>query len=130
MNLLLILGIVFITLALAFYSFGVVQSVRRKTLHLSDIGFFGTGLIFDLMGTLTMFVMARTGSHYLTLFAGNLMAISGTAAILLMALHIVLALLTIYKFPKIQKNFWKISLGIYLFWLISYVLGPIGLFIK
>ena len=130
MNLLLILGIIFITLALGFYSFGVIESVKRKILRLSDIAFFGIGLLFDLMGTITMSVMARTGSHYLSPVAGNLMAISGTAAILLMGFHIILALLSIYKFPKLQKNFWKLSLGIYLFWLISYVLGPIGLFIK
>jgi len=55
------------------------------------------------------------------------MTISGTAAIILMAVHIIFALAVMVKKPEYGVKFHKWSIIIYVFWLISYISGPIGL---
>lgn len=55
-----------------------------------------------------------------------MMAAAGTAAISLMAIHIVFAVIVMRR-DTYRTRFHTWSLAIYGLWLISYALGPIGL---
>lgn len=130
MSPLLICAIIVITAALVFYSIGVIGEVRRKKLVRKDIVFFGIGLVCDGVGTYLMSLMSSSGQTYLSPVASTLMAISGTVAIALMAVHIVLALIVLYKEKRFKEVFHRLSLTIYIIWLCAYALGPIGLMVK
>lgn len=127
MSPLLITAIVIITLALVFYSIGVIGEARRKNLLWRDVVWFGAGLVADFAGTMTMRAISQSGETVLAPWANTLMTISGTAAIILMAIHIVFAVIVMTKFPDYRKKFHKWSVVIYIFWLVSYISGPIGL---
>lgn len=127
MSPLLITAIVIITLALVFYSIGVIGEARRKNLLWRDVVWFGAGLVADFAGTMAMRAISQSGETVLAPWANTLMTISGTAAIILMAIHIVFAVIVMTKFPDYRKKFHKWSVVIYIFWLISYISGPIGL---
>lgn len=127
MSPLLIGAIVIITLALVFYSIGVIGEARRKNLLWKDIIWFGLGLVADFIGTMLMRQISMNGDNILAPWANTLMTISGTAAIILMLIHIVFAVLVMFKFPDYRKKFHKWSVVIYAFWLVSYISGPIGL---
>lgn len=127
MSPLLISAIIIITGALVFYSIGVIGEARRKVLRWKDIVWFGLGLIADFAGTMLMRQISQNGEQVLAPWANTLMTISGTAAILLMLIHIIFALLVMFKFPSYKEKFHKWSIVIYCFWLISYASGTIGL---
>lgn len=124
---LLITAIIVITLALVFYSIGVIGEARRKKLMWRDVTWFGFGLVADFIGTMAMRQISMSGENVLAPWANTLMTISGTAAIILMLIHIVFASLVMAKFSNYKERFHKWSIVIYVFWLISYVSGPIGL---
>lgn len=127
MSPLLISAIIVITLALVFYSIGVIGEARRKQLLWRDILWFGLGLIADFIGTMLMRQISQNGDNILAPWANTLMTISGTAAIILMFVHIVFALLVMLKYTDYKSKFHKWSIVIYVFWLVSYISGPIGL---
>lgn len=127
MSPLLISAIVVITLALVFYSIGVLGEAKRKLLKWKDVYFFAAGLIADFTGTMMMVQISNRGENVLAPWASQLMAISGTAAIFLMAIHIVFAIVVMRKYSSYRESFHKWSLVIYCLWLVSYVLGPLGL---
>lgn len=126
MNITLIAAIVIITLALVFYSIGVLGEARRRLLLWRDVAWFGAGLTCDAAGTGVMTWMTANGERVLAPWAGTLMAVSGTAAITLMAIHIVFAVI-VMRGESYRTRFHGWSLVIYALWLVSYVLGPIGL---
>lgn len=126
MNGTLVAAIVIITLALVFYSIGVLGEARRRLLLWRDIAWFGAGLVCDATGTALMSWMTSRGVRVLQPWAGALMAVAGTAAIALMAIHIVFAVI-VMRGDTYRTRFHKWSLAIYGLWLISYALGPIGL---
>lgn len=127
MSPLLITAIIVITLALVFYSIGVIGEARRKQLLWRDILWFGLGLIADFIGTMLMRQISQNGDNILAPWANTLMTISGTSAIILMFVHIVFALLVMLKYTDYKSKFHKWSIVIYAFWLVSYISGPIGL---
>ena len=125
----LIAAIIAITAALVFYSIGVLGEARRKVLKWRDAGWFAAGLVADTTGTLLMSNIASSGEHVLAEWSQTLMAVSGTLAIALMAGHLVFALVCLISNVYLEK-FHRWSLVIYAVWLFSYVVGPLGLFIK
>lgn len=127
MSPLLISAIIVITLALIFYSIGVIGEARRKQLLWRDILWFGLGLVADFIGTMLMRQISQNGDNILAPWANTLMTVSGTAAIILMFIHIVFALLVMLKYTDYKSKFHKWSIVIYAFWLVSYISGPIGL---
>lgn len=127
MSPLLISAIIVITLALVFYSIGVIGEARRKQLLWRDILWFGLGLVADFIGTMLMRQISQNGDNILAPWANTLMTISGTAAIILMFIHIVFALLVMLKYTDYKSKFHKWSIVIYSFWLVSYISGPMGL---
>jgi len=122
----LIASIVIITAALVFYSIGVIGEARRKMLMWKDVGWFAAGLASDATGTFLMSRMASSGERHLSPLASQMMTISGTLAIALMAIHIVFAVVLL-KRDTYREKFHKWSLAIWAVWLVSYAIGPIGL---
>lgn len=127
MNLLLIASIIIITLALIFYTIGVLGEAKRKLLEWKDVWWFAAGLFCDSTGTFLMNRISSSGEKLLAPWAGTLMAISGTVAIILMIVHIIFAVVVMKKYDEYRSRFHKWSLVIWLLWLFSYIVGPIGL---
>ena len=107
-----------ITLALIFYSIGTWSEHFQKGLRLWHIVFFVLGLCADSLGTAMMMEIADP-------MKGNaLHGITGALALLLMAIHAAWAIYTYWKgSPKAKQNFSKISIFVWTFWLIPYILG-------
>lgn len=113
----LLLSMILISLALAFYSIGVWSeriSGRLKGWHLV---FFWGGLVFDTTGTGIMFEMAGgigTDIHSLT----------GIAAIGLMVIHAIWATAVLLRGDeKAITSFHRFSVFVWLVWLIPYFTG-------
>lgn len=119
MNTILILAIITITLALIFYTIGVFSERRSGELNWKHVGLFGLGLIFDTTGTTIMSSLVTAGNT-----ANPLHQITGVLAILLMAFHLIWAIVVlIRKNEKAKATFHKFSLVVWLFWLIPYIIG-------
>ncbi len=118
----LITAIITITLALVFYTTGVFLEHRSKQLNFRHLILFLSGLVFDTTGTL---IMGSIATHTETVTGGiNWHALTGFAAILLMAFHAIWAIFVlIRKDEKMQKVFHKFSLLVWLIWLIPYISG-------
>ena len=109
-----ILGMVFITTALLFYSLGVWGEFFKKDLLFYHVVFFFVGLTCDFLGTALMFFMAEELTF-------DIHAISGGIAIILMAIHAYWAFRTEKDGTTSQKRvFHRYSIFVWLFWLIPY----------
>jgi len=116
----LIYAIVFISLALIFYSIGVWSEKAEGTLKKWHLATFWTGFIFDTLGTTLMSKMASDG------FTFNFHGITGLIAIALMLFHAIWATKVLIKDDPIEKkNFHKLSIFVWLIWLIPYFSGAI-----
>ena len=118
----LIFAIVFITLALVFYTIGVWGEKLQKHLKKWHLAFFGLGLICDTTGTYLMGEIAKLNTtatdllHFLT----------GAAALILMAIHFIWAIIVLKQNkPKALENFHTFSLWVWLIWLIPYGSGVV-----
>src|SRR5512138_916224 len=113
MPLLLKTAIVWMTLALIFYTYAVFSG-RRQGLHLKQLAVFGIGLICDWRGTHLM-------SEFAVLFgkAPDWHNWSGILSLGGMAFHFALALLAtlLKKADAINRTFHRVSLTIYSLWL-------------
>ncbi|WP_442601848.1 HsmA family protein [Paenibacillus sp. KN14-4R] len=110
-------AIVFINLALVFYTIGVWGEKRSGTLQNKHLIFFLFGLICDTTGTTIMSSLVTDG--------GNIIhAITGGVALLLMLIHAVWAFFVKWKgSAKAQHNFHRFSLIVWILWLIPYFIG-------
>lgn len=120
MNPLLIAAMTAITAALVLYSFGVFGERRGGTLRRRHVILFWCGFVCDTTGTTIMTFMAQAQSG-----AGSaLHAISGVAAIALMLFHAVWATVVILRNDeRWRKSFHRLSIVVWLFWLIPYIVG-------
>lgn len=116
----LILAIIFITLALVFYSIGVWSEKIQKTLKLWHVVVFYLGLICDTTGTTLMSIISESKSFF------NIHGITGLIAILLMLFHAVWAT-HVYREnnEQMKKKFHKFSLLVWFIWLIPYLSGAV-----
>lgn len=123
-------AIVLITLALVFYTVGVWAERRHGTLTWLHAVFFALGLTFDVAGTTIMSRIAAAGGLDTTGTAGMLnqiMAVTGAAALLIMAVHLVWAVVVLVRDRENERDaFHKFSVGVWAFWLIPYSTGMIG----
>lgn len=126
MSPLLISAIIVITLALVFYTIGVFSEARKKMLEWKHVGWFAAGLVCDITGTLMM--RGLSGDGLMSPLGATLMAVSGTLAVVLMVVHIIFAVIVL-KNDVYRDRFHKWSVVIWIIWLISYALGPIGLMV-
>ncbi len=120
MNILLINAILFISLALIFYTIGVWAEKKQEALKIWHLVVFWLGFICDTTGTTIMSKIAGTG------FTMNLHGITGLLAILLMLFHAIWATMVLVKNKEeSKKNFHKFSILVWLIWLIPYFSGMI-----
>lgn len=116
----LIYAIITITLALAFYTTGVLSEKINGELKKYHVLIFYIGLVFDTVGTTIMGNIASGG------FKFNFHGITGLLAILLMLFHAVWATVVLFKNDeKARENFHKLSLVVWIIWLIPFISGVI-----
>lgn len=116
----LITAIITITLALVFYSIGVWSEKLQGELKIWHLIIFYVGLVFDTTGTTIMGRIAAGG------FKLNFHGITGLLAILLMLFHALWATVVIAKKKERAKaNFHKLSILVWLIWLVPFISGAI-----
>ena len=109
-------AIVIITAALVFYSIGVWAERIQRTLRWWHAGMFALGLAADTTGTLLMTQIAadRRAEGIAENAAGTLMAWSGTAAIALMAVHLIWAVVVLVRNRESEKRvFHRFSIAVW-----------------
>ena len=105
---------IFLTIALVFYSVGVWGEKISGRLKWWHFIFFVLGLICDTWGTGIMFAMVGGMSF-------DIHGISGSIAIMLMLIHAVWAFFVLFKHnEKMIRNFHKLSIVVWLIWLIPF----------
>ncbi len=122
----LVPAIVTITLALMLYSIGIWGERIQGILKPWHAVFFGLGLAADTTGTLLMTQIAATRRDEGITPGGlnTLMAVSGTIAILLMAIHLIWAVAVLIRNREQEKlTFHRFSVIVWAIWLIPYIAG-------
>lgn len=120
-------AIVLITAALVLYSLGVWAERIRQQLRWWHAACFAAGLACDASGTLVMTRLAAledspTSNPFLAV-----MAVTGAIAIILMAVHLVWAVLVLlHGGERARHRFHRLSFGVWLIWLVPYLTGAIG----
>ena len=114
---LLLEAIIFITLALIFYTIGVLSEKFNNELKTWHLVLFYLGLFFDTLGTSRMTKIAGG-------FDLSLHGITGVLAILLMLFHAIWATIVLIKKDEVKiKSFHKLSIIVWVIWLVPYFLG-------
>ena len=121
----LIYAIIFITLALVFYTIGVWSEKLQGTLKPWHLGLFLLGLICDTTGTLLMESIASNSAQVVTGF--NLHALTGVLAIGLMLIHAIwAAVVLLKKNESMISKFHKFSIVVWIIWLRPFLNGAIS----
>ncbi|MGV3026013.1 HsmA family protein [Clostridium thermobutyricum] len=122
---LLLPAIIFITLALVFYTIGVWGEFLSKTLKKKHVIIFWLGLICDTLGTTTMSMIASSGTDKVTTPTELLIhQTTGMLAIILMLIHAIWATWVYNKGSERAKRvFHKFSIVVWVIWLIPYFIG-------
>lgn len=125
----LVPAIIIITLALVFYSIGVWAERIQRTLKWWHAAFFALGLAADTTGTLLMSQIAseRRAAGVEASGFDQLMSWTGLAAIILMAIHLVWAVIVLVRNrPQEKAVFHRFSIVVWAIWLVPYVAGAAG----
>lgn len=118
-------AIICMNLALLFYSIGVWSEKIQKGLKGWHLAMFWAGLIFDITGTTIMSKIAKDG------FVLNFHGVTGLLAILLMIFHAIWASAVLLKGnEKNKQNFHKLSIVVWVIWLIPFFSGMVYAMIK
>ncbi|NEZ46577.1 TIGR03987 family protein [Clostridium niameyense] len=113
-------AIIFISLALVFYTIGVWSEKKQGTLKKWHVVIFWVGLLCDTLGTSAMSKIAGIG------FKLNFHGVTGLLAILLMLFHAVWATIVLIKNEQDMKiKFHKFSIVVWVIWLIPFLSGAI-----
>ncbi|MBZ9637220.1 HsmA family protein [Clostridium sp. FP1] len=121
----LIYAIVFITLALVFYTIGVWSEKLQGTLKPWHLGLFLLGLLCDTTGTLLMESIANSSAEIASGF--NLHGITGVIAIALMLIHAIwAAVVLIRKNENMISKFHKFSIIVWIIWLLPFISGAMS----
>lgn len=110
------IGIVFITMALLFYTTAVWSERIKKKLFTWMIFVFGAGFLCDLVGTSIMFSVAVHKFNF------SFHSVAGYSALLIMGLHLFWAIFAKIK-PKYEKYFTKFSIFAWIVWLFAFFSG-------
>ena len=125
----LIYAIIFINLALLFYTIGVWSEKLQGTLKLWHLGLFLLGLVCDTTGTLLMESIASNSAQAVS--GVNLHGITGVIAIALMLIHALwAAVVLIKKNENMISKFHKFSIVVWIIWLIPFISGAMSHMIK
>jgi TIGR03987 family protein len=121
----LIYAVIFISLALVFYTIGVWSERLQNILKIWHTVLFWIGLVCDTTGTTLMSRIASSQTD-IGITASPFHAITGVAAILLMAFHAVWATVVIVrKKERLLNSFHKFSIFVWCIWLIPFISGMI-----
>lgn len=113
----LLKAVIFITLALVFYTIGVWSEKIQGHLKPWHLILFYFGLICDTLGT--HFMSKLSDASFMTLHG-----ITGLLAIILMFIHAIWAtIVLIQKDPAKIQSFHKLSIIVWIIWLVPYFLG-------
>lgn len=116
----LLFAIIFINLALIFYTVGVWAEKLQKNLKPWHVVIFWLGLVCDTLGTGAMGKIAGD------IFQFSFHGVTGMLAILLMMFHAVWATFVIIKNNvEMKKSFHKFSILVWIIWLIPMLSGII-----
>ena len=108
-----------ITAALVFYTIAVFWERHDGRLASKHMVFFVLGLLCDVTGTLLMEQLVGSWSW-------GIHSATGMVAITVMLLHTIwAAAVLLRRDEKLLRQFHKISLGVWLLWLIPYLTGMI-----
>lgn len=114
----IVFAIISISLALIFYSIGVLSVKIRGNLKKWHVLMFWIGFVFDVFGTTLMIKLANNG------FTLNLHGIIGIIAIILMLYNAIWATRVFIKNDLSEMDrFQKFSILVWLIWLIPYISG-------
>lgn len=118
----LLKAVIYMNLALAFYTYAVFSG-RREGLHRKHLFVFGIGLFFDYLGTMQMNLFAAAYGK-----APEWHNLSGILSLAGMAFHFLLALLATFlnKADTANRAFHRVSLTIYLLWLTAFASGALS----
>lgn len=120
MSPLLVAAMLCISLAFVAYTLGVFAERRAGSLKKGHLALFWLGLVFDTSGTTVMSVIAAGAGGS----ASPLHALTGGLAIVLMLVHAVWASVVIARgTDKARASFHRLSICVWLFWLVPYVIG-------
>lgn len=127
----LVSAIVLITSALFLYTAGVWSERRAGRLRWGQVALFGAGLVFDATGTALMsLISAGSGSTRPAGVAGDLnavMAVTGTVALALMAVHVAWAVAVLIRNRETERlAFHRLSVAVWGLWLLPYITGALG----
>ncbi|MDF2530823.1 MAG: putative rane protein [Clostridia bacterium] len=116
----LIYAVLFINMALIFYTIGVWGEKIQKKLKGWHLVIFWIGLVFDTLGTSFMAGIASNG------FKLDFHGITGLLAIVLMLIHVIWATwVMISNNKEMQLKFHKLSFIVWILWLIPFSSGAI-----
>jgi uncharacterized repeat protein (TIGR03987 family) len=115
-------GIIFMNLALIFYTWAVFSG-RRHGLHTKHLIIFGIGLLCDYLGTMEMSRFALLHGK-----APQWHHVAGIASLAGMAFHFMLALIAsiLKRTETVNRVFHRVSLTIYTAWLGAFITGSIA----
>ena len=122
-------AIILITLALVFYTIGVWSERVQKVLKPWHAVFFGLGLAADATGTflMTMIANENRAAGVEQSILNQLMGVTGVIAIVLMAVHLVWAIIVLVRNREAEKtNFHRFSVIVWAIWLVPYIVGALG----
>ena len=123
----LALAIGLISLALVFYTLGVWAERRSGELRWWHVGAFAAGLTADISRTAAMSLIATSGGPTgveQNPFLAQVMAITGVLALVLMALHLAWAVVTMLRNrPDELRAFHRFSVIVWAIWLVPYFAG-------
>jgi uncharacterized repeat protein (TIGR03987 family) len=121
-NLMLAQAVVWMTLALIFYTWAVFSG-RRQGLHRKHLIIFGAGLICDFFGSHHMSLIAAAYGK-----APEWHNVSGIASLAGMAFHFLLALVASLtsRAEAVNLVFHRVSISIYSCWVLAFLSGAIS----
>lgn len=130
MSSLLIFATIAISSALVFYTIGVWSERKSKILKTWHVAMFWFGLAFDTTGTLIMERISNSNPASISLVFSSIHGITGVLAIALMVFHASWATLVLAKKDYSKKQtFHRLSIIVWMIWLIPYLIGMIiGMF--
>lgn len=117
-------SIVAVMLALVCYTLGTWAQLKGglKTWH---VALLGVAVTCDAVGTYLMYQLAAADQT--TSLTGAIMAYVGPVALSLMVLQVVLGIAVLRRGRPVElKGFYKLSIALWLIWLIPFLAGAIG----
>ncbi len=110
-------AVIFITLALVFYTIGVWAEKLQGRLKAWHLVLFYFGLICDTLGT--SFMSQLSDASFISLHG-----LTGLIAIVLMFIHAIWATVVLIKKDEQQiQKFHKLSIIVWVIWLVPYFIG-------